>query len=142
MIGGGVFGCNQDKKQMRRSPIQRCEINPFGAARKYPENSVHTTEFSVRDCHAFTDRRGTDPFPVEQHLEDLALIEMMRRPQVPRHLLEGGIFIAAGQCRDYGFRAEEIGNLHALDFLRSSLIFSFCFVIWRSILSMARSIAA
>src|SRR6516162_4540756 len=100
MIGGGVFGCNQDKKQMRRSPIQRCEINPFGAARKHPENSVHTTEFSVRDRYAFADRGGTDTFPVEQHLEDLALIEMMRRPQVSRHLLEGSVFVAACQWPD------------------------------------------
>src|SRR5215470_6227259 len=69
MIGGGIFRGDQNKKQVRRSAIQRSEINPLQTTSENADDAVDPPKLSVRDRHTFTYGRRADALPFQQNLK-------------------------------------------------------------------------
>src|ERR671919_1563550 len=51
MISRGIFGSDQNKKQVSGCAVQRSEINAFRAAGENADHPINTRELSVRDSH-------------------------------------------------------------------------------------------
>src|SRR3990172_1736901 len=128
---------------MAATAVQRGEIDAFDAARENPQNALDAGEFSVRNSHPFADGRGTDLLPFQKDLEHPDFIQrLMVRHQPIRHLLQDGSLLPAGEIGDNGLDGQKVGDFHSPALRRLSLLFSLLFLIWRSILSITKSMAA
>ena len=143
VIGRGVFRRDQHEKQVRRRAVQRREIDAFGTARKNTQDSFNAGQLAVWNSDALADRGGADLFSIEEHVEYGFLFQrrMMGRQPIG-HFFESSILFPAAERGNDGLYVNKVGDLHALGLLRLSLVFAFCFFICRSILSIAKSIAA
>src|SRR5262245_12617343 len=75
MIGGSILRGNQDKKQVRRSAIQRSEINSLQTTSENADDAFDPAMLSMRDRHTFTNGSCADALPFQQNLKNLFLIK-------------------------------------------------------------------
>src|SRR5258706_330717 len=143
MIRGGVFGGDQDKKQMRQAAIQGRKIDAARTARKHAQHALDTGQLAVRNRHSFADRSSTNPFPFEQNVEHFLSLEAWITHRNPLgQFLHDSVLLVVGEGGNYRFDAQKIGDFHDFALLRPTLILAFCLRTWLSILSITRSIAA
>src|SRR5262249_21960755 len=66
MISGRTARCDQDKNQVRRTAMQRSNINPLQSTSENADCAVDPSKVSMRDRYILTNGRRADPLPFQQ----------------------------------------------------------------------------
>src|SRR5688500_17893112 len=95
MIRRGAFGRDENEKQMRRTAIQRIEIDTLRAARKDTVYPLQVRQFAVRYGNPFTDGGGTDSFALHEHAQHPLWVEIgIVRGEPSGQLFQNGILFS------------------------------------------------
>jgi hypothetical protein len=104
VIGCRILRSDQNEEQVRRSAVERSEINSLQTTGKNSDNAVNLSQFSMRDRHAFADGGCADPLPFQQDIENPFLIQhRMISDQPSRHFLKHGVFFVRRKGGDNRF---------------------------------------
>ena len=113
MVGACGFGRQQQEDQIDRLIVDRFEIDRLFKPGKQPVQALKFGQLAVRNGDALAHAGCAEPFALEQHVEDLALVETRNCGGPVRELLQRLLFAGRAQGNVHVLGGQEVRDFHS-----------------------------
>src|SRR5690606_30754218 len=102
MVGAGALRREQQEDEIDRLVVEGLEIERLRQTREQAENARQAGQLAMRDGDAVADAGRAELLPLEQRLEDLALVETGHPGRLLGERLDDLLLAADLEGTDYG----------------------------------------